>query len=1000
MNSQWSSGPVLSTDGDYMVLNYGSNGYGQDATGSDFVTFPLDLSSLTSVTIEWWGFWTRVITPTLPPSTPFYQTMLFYGSDPNNYIWFSPSDISKDPASGAPYTSAIKMHDSTGKTDSVTLTTLASTGAWNHYALSFAANGTSYFLGSSLNQEFSTPFTFNSKLANIKATANPLVLVLGYHTPAVNSTFANSVPYGGGITNVRVWNRARTPAEIIATRFTSLSGTETGLIHQWKFSELTGTTVKDSVGNSDGTVSGTPQWLDAATFLTNYDYVPPPVSSLKRNSAYNGVTTINATSSYTQIGSATATLNIDSLPTSGYVCDASVSPCLRTTTTISPLKFNSFGYQFVADRSACGKIATFSTKVLGYGGQDPTTSLSHSIVVGSLDSLGLNVLPSPPTTGGNITFQATNLGVAGPLVSGESVQITTPLQGPFTCTNAEVVGNSLVCTVPPGIGGGGNVSITVCGRTYHYSGFGYAFPTIQTVAGSSDQLLMVGTNYGSSRAFDGVLDYVLINGQTCNVTSNNDTAILCATPFGLQNQVSYNFTVSIGGQLLSQNTVWQICFPGCLNGECRYIGGQPKCYCVGTSFKGDQCSEAVRCVPPCSNGGLCIVSADNIVETCNCTNGGNPGDGCAVTGNSNIGVIVPAVVVPVGVVLIVVGIVVAVFLARREKREGVNFIPLEKKDFTKIIYGDQLNQQPEKGSGNLKDLEALLVEDLKVAFAISSITQITEADKIAKAMIVIYQDNHKVLPLLEAFITEEVRTTESSGTLFRANSMVSKMFKFYSRLIGLPYLYVTIGPELGKIIEEEMGLEVDPEKMEEGKDLDEMRWALMSQSQKILKQVLSSEDKCPTQFRQLFIHIANQVKTRFPDNIYTTIGGFIFLRLFCPAVSSPEAYGIVEEPPSADARRLLILITKVLQNLSNDVEFGSKEPYMTKMNDFIHSNRLKLIAFYDKLLKPPTRPPVPCDMPKNIKPLNLSILASHIRDNLSKIEDAAIRSKLEAAVSN
>jgi hypothetical protein len=79
-----------------------------------------------------------------------------------------------------------------------------------------------------------------------------------------------------------------------------------------------------------------------------------------------------------------------------------------------------------------------------------------------------------------------------------------------------------------------------------------------------------------------------------------------------------------------------------------------------------------------------------------------------VTGNSNIGVIVPAVVVPVGVVLIVVGIVVAVFLARREKREGVNFIPLEKKDFTKIIYGDQLNQQPEKGSGNLKDLEAVL----------------------------------------------------------------------------------------------------------------------------------------------------------------------------------------------------------------------------------------------------------------------------------------------------
>jgi len=228
--------------------------------------------------------------------------------------------------------------------------------------------------------------------------------------------------------------------------------------------------------------------------------------------------------------------------------------------------------------------------------------------------------------------------------------------------------------------------------------------------------------------------------------------------------------------------------------------------------------------------------------------------------------------------------------------------------------------------------------------------------------------------------------------------MVSKMFKFYSRLIGLPYLYVTIGPELGKLIEEELVLEVDPEKMEEGKDLDEMRWALMSQSQKILKQIIISDDKCPSQFRTLFAHIAKQVTDRFPENVNTTIGGFIFLRLFCPAVSSPEAYGIVEEPPNADSRRLLILITKVLQNLSNDVEFGSKEPYMTKMNDFIQSNRPKLVVFYDTLLKGSTKPPVPCEMPKNIKPLNLAILAQHIRDNIDKIDDPKIKAKLQAAL--
>src|SRR4051812_41761966 len=38
-------------------------------------------------------------------------------------------------------------------------------------------------------------------------------------------------------------------------------------------------------------------------------------------------------------------------------------------------------------------------------------------------------------------------------------------------------------------------------------------------------------------------------------------------------------------------------------------------------------------------------------------------------------------------------------------RGGRNFIPLEKKDFSKIIWGDQLNQSPEKTAGNLNALE-------------------------------------------------------------------------------------------------------------------------------------------------------------------------------------------------------------------------------------------------------------------------------------------------------
>jgi neurofibromin 1 len=47
-------------------------------------------------------------------------------------------------------------------------------------------------------------------------------------------------------------------------------------------------------------------------------------------------------------------------------------------------------------------------------------------------------------------------------------------------------------------------------------------------------------------------------------------------------------------------------------------------------------------------------------------------------------------------------------------------------------------------------------------------------------------------------------------------------------------------------------------------------------------------------FAELMNHVKNTVSSKFPENINTTIGGFIFLRFFCPAISSPEAYGIVD----------------------------------------------------------------------------------------------------------
>lgn len=102
--------------------------------------------------------------------------------------------------------------------------------------------------------------------------------------------------------------------------------------------------------------------------------------------------------------------------------------------------------------------------------------------------------------------------------------------------------------------------------------------------------------------------------------------------------------------------------------------------------------------------------------------------------------------------------------------------------------------------------------------------------------------------------------------------------------------------------------------------------------------------------RDICQHIQMNVSAKFPDSVYTTIGGWIFLRYINPAVISPDLVDVDIPVESRDVRRTLLLITKVnaikkisvqsnlsllqlLQALSNNIRF--KEPGMKSLNSFV-----------------------------------------------------------------
>lgn len=93
------------------------------------------------------------------------------------------------------------------------------------------------------------------------------------------------------------------------------------------------------------------------------------------------------------------------------------------------------------------------------------------------------------------------------------------------------------------------------------------------------------------------------------------------------------------------------------------------------------------------------------------------------------------------------------------------------------------------------------------------------------------------------------------------------------------------------------------------------------------------------------------VAVKFPDNnrpIETAIGGYLFLRFFNPALVVPDGIDIkVAGDLTAENRRTLLLISKILQNLSNGVEF-QKEEYMKPFNPYVKEKFDAMKEYFDQ----------------------------------------------------
>jgi len=143
---------------------------------------------------------------------------------------------------------------------------------------------------------------------------------------------------------------------------------------------------------------------------------------------------------------------------------------------------------------------------------------------------------------------------------------------------------------------------------------------------------------------------------------------------------------------------------------------------------------------------------------------------------------------------------------------------------------------------------------------------------------------------------------------------------------------------------------VEPDEVERNRAL------LEEKVEEILNNLNKKVNQMPIGIRYIVKIVREQtLKSLGPEQENIMMGSFLFLRYINPAIFSPEKVESLipkGKQPSDISRRNLTLITKVLQNLSNEKNTTSsrKESFMEGLQAFLLRKKPMLVEYYKKVL--------------------------------------------------
>lgn len=123
---------------------------------------------------------------------------------------------------------------------------------------------------------------------------------------------------------------------------------------------------------------------------------------------------------------------------------------------------------------------------------------------------------------------------------------------------------------------------------------------------------------------------------------------------------------------------------------------------------------------------------------------------------------------------------------------------------------------------------------------------VSEIDKTSSALVTIFEFIGETPALLTESMSREIKKTVDPNTLFRSNSMASRMMTLYSRRIGESYLNEVIRPVVEKILSlDNSSFEIDISKLAATETVEKNLQNLLDSTLDLINAVTESTEKFP-----------------------------------------------------------------------------------------------------------------------------------------------------------